>query len=120
MNIQRVAIIGLGLLGGSIGLAVRQYLPGIQTTGYDADPATRRRASERGLADQVCESAADAVRSCDLVIFCVPPGMMGAAARDVAGALPAGALVSDVGSCKQSIAAALAEAEAVAAMRKAF
>ncbi len=110
MSFERVAIIGLGLLGGSIGLAVKQYLPGVTTTGYDADPATRARAAERGLADQVCESAADAVRTCDLVIFCVPPGAMGDAAREVAAALPAGALVSDVGSCKQSIAAALAEA----------
>ena len=110
MSIERVAIIGLGLLGGSIGLAVRQYLPAVQTTGYDADPATRRRAAERGLADEVCESAADAVRTCDLVIFCVPPGAMGDAAREAAAALPAGALVSDVGSCKQSIAAALREA----------
>ncbi len=110
MTLQRIAIIGLGLLGGSIGLAVRQYLPGVQTTGYDADPATRKRAAERGLADHICESAADAVQTCDLVIFCVPPGAMGDAAREVAGALPAGALVSDVGSCKQSIAAALREA----------
>ncbi len=110
MSFQRVAIIGLGLLGGSIGLAVRDYLPGVETTGYDADPATRRRAEERGLADQICKSAADAVHACDLVIFCVPPGAMGDAAREVAGALPAGALVSDVGSCKQSIAAALREA----------
>ena len=110
MTLQRIAIIGLGLLGGSIGLAVRQYLPGVQTTGYDADPATRKRAAERGLADHICESAADAVQTCDLVIFCVPPGAMGDAAREVAEALPAGALVSDVGSCKQSIAAALREA----------
>ena len=110
MSFQRVAIIGLGLLGGSIGLAIRQYLPGVATSGYDRDPETRRRAATRGLADRIGESAADAVRDCDLVIFCVPPGAMREAAREVASALPAGALVSDVGSCKQSIAAALAEA----------
>jgi len=104
-----VAIIGLGLLGGSIGLAVRECLPGVRTTGYDALPETRVRAGERGLVDRVCDSAAQAVAEADCVIFCVPPGAMAAAARDVAGALPAHAVVSDVGSCKVSIAKALAE-----------
>ena len=107
---QRVAIIGLGLQGGSIGLAVREYLPGTRTTGFDIDPATRKRAAERGLTDRVCETAAEAVREADLVILCVPPGAMGAAAREIAETLPANAVVSDVGSCKQSIAEALGEA----------
>lgn len=106
----RIAIIGLGLLGGSIGLAVRQYLPDARTSGFDLDPLTRRRATERGLVGQVCDTAADAVREADLVIFCVPTGAMGAAARDIAGVAPADAVISDVGSCKQSVADALAEA----------
>ena len=110
MTFSNVAIIGLGLQGGSIGLAVQQYLPGTRTTGYDADPATRVRARERGLVLEVCETAQDAVRQCDLVIFCVPPGAMGEAAREATPALPKDALVSDVGSCKQSIAASLGEA----------
>ncbi len=110
MTFKRIAIIGLGLLGGSIGLAVREYLPGTQTTGYDADGATRLRAAQRGLVGKVCESAAEAVRHADLVIFCVPPGAMGAAASQIADALPAGALVSDVGSSKAAVARALAQA----------
>ena len=107
---ERVAIIGLGLLGGSIGLAVAEHLPGVATTGYDADPAVRRRAAERGLAQTICETAAEAVAKADLAILCVPVGAMGEAAREIAAALPAGALVSDVGSSKRSIAGALAEA----------
>jgi cyclohexadieny/prephenate dehydrogenase len=110
MSFERVAIIGLGLLGGSIGLAVAEHLPNIVTTGYDADPAVRRRAAERGLVGTVCESAAEAVSEADLVILCVPVGAMGEAAREFAQALPEGALVSDVGSSKQSITRALAEA----------
>ena len=110
MSFERVAIIGLGLLGGSIGLAVREHLPGATTAGYDRDPTTRARARERGLADTVHETAAEAVRDADLAIFCVPPGAMGEAAAEIADALPAGALVSDVGSCKQSIAKALRKA----------
>ena len=69
MSFARVAIIGLGLLGGSIGLAVRQHLPGVVTSGYDADPAARAKASARGLADSVCDSAAEAVADADLVIL---------------------------------------------------
>ena len=110
MSFERVAIIGLGLLGGSIGLAVAEHLPGAVTTGYDADPAVRRRAAERGLAGTICETAAEAVAGADLVVLCVPVGAMGEAAREIAPALSAGALVSDVGSTKQSIAATLAEA----------
>ena len=110
MTIERVAIIGLGLLGGSIGLAVREHLPGVTTIGYDADPAARARASARQLVDQVCESSADAVRAADLVVLCVPVGAMGAAAAEFAAALPAGAIISDVGSSKQSVATVLAAA----------
>jgi cyclohexadieny/prephenate dehydrogenase len=107
---RQVAIIGLGLQGGSIGLAVQAYLPEAYTTGYDIDPATRARALERALVHQVCDTPAEAVSSADLVIFCVPPGAMGAAAAALRGALPTDALVSDVGSSKQAIAKALGEA----------
>lgn len=108
--IGQVAIIGLGLLGGSVGLAVAERLPGVTTTGFDADPKVRRRAAERGLVGQVCDSAADAVRDCDLVLLCVPVGAMEAAAAGLADALPPRAVVSDVGSSKASVAAALARA----------
>jgi len=110
VSFQRIAVIGLGLLGGSVGLAIKAHLPGATTTGYDADPATRVRATERGLVDQVCDTAADAVKDAELVVLCVPVGAMAAAAQELAGALPADALVSDVGSSKQSVAKALAEA----------
>lgn len=110
MSFDRVAIIGLGLLGGSIGLAVQDNLPGVVTTGWDRDPATRARAAERALVGTVCETGADAVAGADLVIFCVPVGAIGAVAAELAGSIPAGAVISDVGSSKQSVAAALTEA----------
>ena len=110
MTIRRVAIIGLGLLGGSLGLALRERLPAIMTTGYDRDPATRRRAAERGLVSEVCDTAAEAVAQCDLAVLCVPVGAMADAAHEIAGALPAGAMVSDVGSSKRSVQKAMAQA----------
>jgi len=109
VSFQRIAVIGLGLLGGSVGLAIKAHLPGAATTGYDADPATRARAATRGLVDRVCNSAADAVKDAELVVLCVPVGAMAEAAKELAPSLPADALVSDVGSSKQSVAKALAE-----------
>ena len=109
MRIEKVAIIGLGLLGGSIGLAIAQHLPNIVTTGYDNDVDVRRRAVERGLVGEVCASATDAVKKADLVILCVPVGAMVGAANELAPSLKQGAIVSDVGSSKHTIATALAE-----------
>ena len=110
MTFRKVAIIGLGLLGGSIGLAIRQHLPGVKTASYDSDPQVRVRATERKLAQEICESAAEAVLGADLVILCVPVGAIEHAANELSGALEPGALVSDVGSSKQSVSAALARA----------
>jgi cyclohexadieny/prephenate dehydrogenase len=108
MSFERIAIIGLGLLGGSIGLAVKEGLPGAVTTGYDADPAARACAIERGLVGQVCDTPAAAVDGAQLVILCVPVGAMEVAARQIAPFLADGVLVSDVGSSKLSVAQALA------------
>ncbi|AWW73587.1 cyclohexadienyl dehydrogenase [Erythrobacter sp. KY5] len=110
MTIQRVAIIGLGLLGGSIGLAVREYAPGIVTTGYDRDEGVRKVAGERGLVGTVCDSAAEAVREADLVVLCVPVGAMEEAAAQLADHIPKTAIISDVGSSKQSVSEALSRA----------
>lgn len=110
MTITRVAVIGLGLLGGSIGLAAKARSPHILTTGWDRDPAVRARATERELVGTVCETAEAAVAGADLVILCVPVGAMGDAARAIAPGLAPHAIVSDVGSSKAAVASALAEA----------
>jgi cyclohexadieny/prephenate dehydrogenase len=109
-KIESVAIIGLGLLGGSVGLAVAKNAPEVSTKGFDADPDVRRRAAERGLVGKVCESSSETVEGADLVIFCVPVGKIAHAAAEIAGSLDKGAIVSDVGSSKQSVAEDLAAA----------
>lgn len=109
MTIDRVAIIGLGLLGGSIGLALRERAPGIITTGFDANPHVRKVAEERGLVGTVCSSPAEAVSAADLVILCVPVGAMRDAATSIAEALPQDTIISDVGSSKKSVGDVLAE-----------
>lgn len=110
MTIRRVAIIGLGLLGGSIGLAIKARELDIATTGFDCDPGVRAKAATRGLVGQVFDTAADAVANADLVILCVPVGAMGAAASDLAAGLAPHAIISDVGSSKEAVAEALAAA----------
>ncbi|WP_066527055.1 prephenate/arogenate dehydrogenase family protein [Erythrobacter sp. CCH5-A1] len=110
MTIRRLAIIGLGLLGGSIGLAVKARGLAIATTGWDRDPAVRQRAAERGLADTIADTPEAAAQGADLVILCVPVGAMADAARAISPGLAPHAIVSDVGSSKAAVAEALAAA----------
>jgi cyclohexadieny/prephenate dehydrogenase len=107
MSIRHVAIIGLGLIGGSVGLAVQRFLPDILTSGHDADPDVRRRAAERGLVARMHDSAADAVAGADLVILCVPVGAMGAAAAAMLPGLSPDTIISDVGGSKVAVTQAL-------------
>lgn len=109
-SFTRIAVIGLGLLGGSVARAVRAHVPGATTLGFDSDPAVRLRAREIALADLVPETAAEAVADADLVVLCVPVGAMEAAAKAIAPHLAAGAIITDVGSSKASVARVLAEA----------
>ncbi len=106
----RVAIIGLGLIGSSIARAVRADMPGVRLTGHDADPQARDVVRALGIVDDVADHAGAAVIDADLVILCVPVGAMGAVAAEIAADLPADAIVSDVGSSKAGIAAAVREA----------
>ena len=103
----RIAIIGLGLIGSSIARAVKAATPAVAVTGFDADADVRATARRIALCDVIADSAGDAVRDADLVILCVPVGAMGAAAAAMADDLPAGVIVSDVGSCKAAVVEAL-------------
>jgi cyclohexadieny/prephenate dehydrogenase len=103
----RVTIVGLGLIGSSVARAVRQAMPTVRITGYDADPEVRAIATRIELADDIADSAGAAVIDADLVMLCVPVGAMGAVAAEFADDLPAEAIVSDVGGSKASVLAAL-------------
>ncbi|WP_347302313.1 prephenate/arogenate dehydrogenase family protein [Croceibacterium sp. TMG7-5b_MA50] len=107
MSIGHVAIIGLGLIGGSVGLAIQRFLPGVVTSGHDADPDVRRRATELGLVAQMHDTAAEAVAGADLVILCVPVGAMGAAAAAMLPGLRPDTIISDVGGSKVTVTQAL-------------
>jgi len=103
----RVTVIGLGLIGSSILRAVRAQMPTVRLTGYDADAEVRETVHALDLCDDVTDTSGAAVIDADLVILCVPVGIMGDVAAEFAADLPADVIVSDVGSCKASVAAAL-------------
>lgn len=102
-----VAIIGLGLIGSSIARAVRAHMPGTTISGFDASDATRARAAAIGLCDHIGDSYADGLSNADLVILCVPVGAMADVLAHAAPHLGPDAIISDTGSCKASVLAAM-------------
>src|ERR1700730_15485989 len=100
---NRLALIGMGLIGSSIARAARAQGAARSIVAAARSPATRKRVAELGLADQVVESNAAAVEGADLVIVSIPVGACGAVAKEIAPHLSAGAIVSDVGSVKGAV-----------------
>src|SRR5262245_7366737 len=100
---NRLALIGMGLIGSSIARAARAQGAAGSIIATARSAATRRRVAELGLADQVVETNAAAVDGADLVIVCVPVGACGAVAAEISSHLAPGAIVSDVGSVKGAV-----------------
>ncbi len=97
---MRLAIVGTGLIGASVGLAARRR--GHSVVAYDADPETLREALERGAADEPAETAEQAVGGAELAVLAVPIAQLPAAVR-AALASPGAATVTDVGSTKAAV-----------------
>src|SRR5947209_15645105 len=104
---NKIALIGLGLIGASLAHVARRQNLAKEIAGFDADADVRRRARELRICE-IVDTVAEAAESADLVILCVPVGAMGDVARDVAPQLKAGAILSDVGSVKSGVVAAIA------------
>jgi cyclohexadieny/prephenate dehydrogenase len=105
---QRLALIGMGLIGSSLARACRRKKLAREIIATDTSSAVRERVTQLALADHIVETAAAAVEAADLVILCAPVGVMGAIAREIGPRLKPGAIVSDVGSVKVSIIKAVA------------
>ncbi|WP_430447901.1 prephenate/arogenate dehydrogenase family protein [Rhodophyticola sp.] len=101
----RVALIGLGLIAGSMAHAMRRARLAGEIVGTARSAETRKIAGEIGLCDRVVDTAAEAVRDADLVVLAVPVGVMGAVAAEIAPHLAPGATLTDVGSVKQDVIA---------------
>ena len=105
---RRVALIGLGLIAGSMALAMRRDGLASEITGHARSPDTRAVALEVELVDSVHETAAEAVAGADLVVLAVPVGAMAAIAQEIGPHLAPGCIVTDVGSVKQAVIDAVA------------
>src|SRR3569833_2394923 len=102
-HFQRVALIGCGLIGGSIARAAKlQGLAGEIVTTARSEK-TRARVMELGIVDRVVATNAEAVKDAELVILCIPVGACGPVAQESAPHLKPGAIISDVGSVKGAI-----------------
>jgi len=100
---DRLALIGVGLIGSSIAHAARKSGLVREIVATARSEKTRQRVVELGFADRVVATNAEAARGADLVIVCIPVGACGAVAAEIAPHLKAGAVVSDVGSVKGSV-----------------
>jgi prephenate dehydrogenase len=101
-----MAIVGVGLIGGSLGLAAAQARLVEGVIGVSRSAANREVALRRGLVDEATDDLGHALRGADLVVLATPVGAIARLLPEVARRLPAGALVTDVGSVKGPIAAA--------------
>jgi cyclohexadieny/prephenate dehydrogenase len=100
---DKVALLGLGLIGSSLSHAMRRGQLAGHITGYARSEETRNLARSLGLADTMCDTASAAVAGADLVILCSPVGTYGELARMIGPHLKPGAIVTDVGSVKGAV-----------------
>ncbi len=105
--VERLALIGVGLIGGSVGLAARQRLGVEHVVGYDNNPEVLARALELGVLTSIAGSVEEAVANADLVLLAVPVGRLPDVARAALSAAREDAVVTDVGSTKREVMAAV-------------
>ena len=105
-----VSILGLGLMGGSLGLALRRRAPGIRVVGWGRRAETRQQALALGAVTEIAETPADAVRAAGIVVLCSPVRSIPELAASCAPGLRPGSVVTDVGSTKSWVVSACAAA----------
>jgi prephenate dehydrogenase len=105
-RLKRVAIVGVGLVGGSFAAALRRAGAVTSVVGVDRNAQAVERAAALGIIDSVAESVSDAASGADLVVVAVPVRAAASVLHDVALSLDPGAVVTDVGSTKTDVTAA--------------
>jgi prephenate dehydrogenase len=106
---DRVVIIGVGLLGGSVGLALRHRSVAGRVVGVSRRASTLQSALAMGAIDEAADSLAAGVAQADLAIVCTPVQQIAQFVEQCQPAMPAGGLITDVGSTKRSLCEQLAE-----------
>jgi cyclohexadieny/prephenate dehydrogenase len=100
---ERVALIGLGLIGSSLSHVMRRKGLCSHIAGHAKSEATRKKAVELGLVHSMHDSAAEAARGAELIILCVPVSANAALAAEIGKVLQPGAILTDVGSVKGAV-----------------
>jgi prephenate dehydrogenase len=108
----RIALVGVGLIGGSIGLAARERL-GASVAGYDSSDQALGTAVQRGAVDEAFSDLTEAVRDAEAVFVAVPVGALAATVQAARASASDGCVISDVGSTKRAIVAAVDDARFV-------
>lgn len=104
-----VAIVGVGLMGASLGLALRDRKLAARVVGIGRTAKTLRTARERGAIDDSTSSLARGVKSAELVVICTPVEQIASQVREVAASAPPGVLITDTGSTKEALVAAIGD-----------
>ncbi|GAC1430589.1 MAG: prephenate dehydrogenase/arogenate dehydrogenase family protein [Ktedonobacteraceae bacterium] len=102
---NRIAIIGLGLIGGSIGLALHQAKAAHEIVGYDMGEGSSQRAYKVGAIDQPYDSLTEVVRGAELVVLATPVGAMQKLLKDIGPFVSPGTVITDVASTKAQVVA---------------
>jgi prephenate dehydrogenase len=100
---NRVAIVGMGLIGGSMGLALHKIRAAQRITGYDSGSGVCEQAQRTGVIDESSDRLVDVVSDADLVILATPVGAMNTILKGISSALSPGAIVTDVASTKTQV-----------------
>lgn len=98
---RRVAIVGTGLIGGSVGLAARRR--GVEVVGFDVDRAATAAAVDRGALDSAADHLGAAAAGADVVVLATPVDVTPHLCEELADVAPGGVVVTDVGSAKQAV-----------------
>ena len=102
MDFNHIALVGLGLIASSIALNLKSKKNRIKITGYSRTKKTREEARKINFCT-VCDNYEDCIKEANLVILCVPVGAMGDTMEKIAPYLSKSAIVTDVGSVKESV-----------------
>ncbi|GFP31295.1 prephenate dehydrogenase, partial [Candidatus Hakubella thermalkaliphila] len=102
-DFRNISIIGIGLIGGSLGLALKEADSSLRIHGFDIKPGTAAQAQQRGIIDIAYDNLEEAVKEADVVFVATPVGEIVKVIRKVLPWLRAGTVITDVGSTKEKI-----------------
>lgn len=102
-ELKQITVLGMGILGGSLTLAIKQRFPNVKAVGYSHRESTREKARGMNVADEILDDQCESVAEADMVILATPIRTFEGIFKEISGALKPGCIVTDVGSTKAKI-----------------